>query len=102
MKLTQNPCRIKLPNTKSAKALSELILPVPVSFPSMVDFDFFAPVDDGALVGGRSEVCMRNDAVRTNWPTAALKPERKALNGYICLSQVSHVEPTIEHVAERT
>ena len=34
-----------------------------------------------ALGGGRSEVCMRRLAVRTNWPTAALKPERKALKG---------------------
>lgn len=27
-------------------------------------------------------VCMRSEAVRTNWPTVALKPERKALKGY--------------------
>jgi len=26
---------------------------------------------------------MRKLAVRTNWPTVALKPERKALKGYI-------------------
>jgi hypothetical protein len=36
---------------------------------------------DGAPAGGRSLVCMRNEAVRTNWPTAAEKPERKALKG---------------------
>ena len=24
---------------------------------------------------------MRNEAVRTNWPTVALKPDRKALKG---------------------
>jgi hypothetical protein len=27
-------------------------------------------------------VWMRSEAVRTNWPTVALNPERKALNGY--------------------
>jgi hypothetical protein len=27
-------------------------------------------------------VWMRSEAVRTNWPTVALKPERKALKGY--------------------
>ena len=47
---------------------------------------FFAAVD--APAGGRSEVCIRNEAVRTNWPTAALKPERKALKGYSAI-QVS-------------
>lgn len=26
-------------------------------------------------------VCMRREAVRTNWPTVALKPDRKALKG---------------------
>jgi hypothetical protein len=40
---------------------------------------FFAAVD--APVGGRSDVCIRREAVRTNWPTAAQKPERKALKG---------------------
>jgi hypothetical protein len=47
---------------------------------------FFAVVE--APAGGRSEVCMRKEAVRTNWPTAAENPERKALKG-CCAGQVS-------------
>lgn len=90
MKLTQNPCRIRLPNTKSANALSVLTLPVSTSSPlePSIDFGavFFAAIE--ALDGGRSEVCMRSDAVRTNWPTDALKPERKALKGYRLVSNV--------------
>lgn len=35
-----------------------------------------------AVGGERSLVCMRKEAVRTNCPTAALKPDRKALKGY--------------------
>ena len=34
-----------------------------------------------AVDGERSLVCIRREAVRTNCPTAALKPDRKALNG---------------------
>jgi hypothetical protein len=84
MKLTQNPCRIKLPNTKSANALSELTLPLPSSMISPVTpstvlvVAFFAAA---IPAGARSLVCMRSEAVRTNWPTAAEKPERKALKG---------------------
>jgi hypothetical protein len=40
---------------------------------------FLAAIDAPART--RSLVCMRNDAVRTNWPTAAEKPDRKALKG---------------------
>src|SRR4051812_12313769 len=38
-------------------------------------------------------VCMRRLAVRTNWPTVALKPERKALNGCTIpnVSSPSHI-----------
>jgi hypothetical protein len=85
MKLTQNPCKIRLPRTKSANARSELTPPFPSSTISPVtpstDFivTFFA---DGAPAGGLSLVCIRNEAVRTNWPTAAEKPERKALKGW--------------------
>lgn len=35
-----------------------------------------------ALGGRRSLVCIRREAVSTNCPTLALKPERKALNGW--------------------
>jgi hypothetical protein len=41
---------------------------------------FFASAEEAAG-GDRSVVCRRSDAVRTNWPTAAEKPERKALKG---------------------
>jgi hypothetical protein len=34
-------------------------------------------------------LCMRSDAVSTNWPTVAPKPERNALNGYRTQSQIS-------------
>ena len=61
MKLTQKKCSSKLPNTKSAKALSCEML------------------SKSALFSGL--VWMRRDAVRTNWPTQALKPERNALKG---------------------
>ena len=90
MKFTQNPCSIRLPNTKSANARSELYLldpspPCSITSPvtpSMV-FEVFFAVDAAVkVVGGRSEVCMRREAVRTNWPTAAEKPERKALKGW--------------------
>jgi hypothetical protein len=40
---------------------------------------FFAVLE--AVGGERSLVCIRREAVRTNCPTAALKPDRKALNG---------------------
>ncbi len=83
MKFTQKPCRIKLPNTKSANALSVLTFPSSTSSPltasTVFDVVFFVAVD--APVGGRSDVCIRREAVRTNWPTAAQKPERKALKG---------------------
>jgi hypothetical protein len=61
MKFTQKKCNSNDPITKSAKALSCDIVP------------------NSALFSGF--VCMRSEAVRTNWPTVALKPERKALKG---------------------
>lgn len=61
MKLMQKKCRIKLPTTKSANALS----------------GDTAGKSDLLL----SVVWMRREAVRTNWPTVAEKPERKALKG---------------------
>ena len=91
MKLTQKPCNIKLPNTKSANALSELILVVhssmtsPVTPSTVLAVLFFAAED--APGGGRSDVCIRSEIVRTNWPTQAPKPERKALKGYIDCQQ---------------
>lgn len=36
---------------------------------------------------------MRRDAVSTNWPTVALKPERNALNG--CRAQLSACFPCV-------
>jgi hypothetical protein len=61
IKLTQKKCNSKLPNTKSANALSCEMLSKLALFSGLV--------------------WMRRDAVRTNWPTQALKPERKALKG---------------------
>jgi hypothetical protein len=61
MKLTQKKCSNKLPKTKSAKARSCEMLS---------NSDMFSGF-----------VWMRSEAVRTNWPTVALKPERKALKG---------------------
>ena len=55
---------------------------MPVSSSSSANRAFF-PFELGLLeVAPESLVCMRREAVRTNWPTAALKPLRKALNGY--------------------
>jgi hypothetical protein len=85
IKFTQNPCNIRLPNTKSAKALSLLTsrssasTPSPPTLSNFFAAAFFASAE--AIGGNRSVVCMRREAVRTNWPTAAEKPERKALNG---------------------
>lgn len=85
MKFTQNPCSIRLPNTKSANARSELtaLLPSSTTSPVMPStvfvVVFFAA---GAPAGGLSLVCIRKEAVRTNWPTAAEKPDRKALKGW--------------------
>ena len=62
MKFTQKKCNNSDPNTKSANARSCEIL------------------SKSALFSGF--VWIRSEAVRTNWPTVALKPERKALNGY--------------------
>lgn len=61
IKLTQKKCNSNDPSTKSANARSCEMLP------------------NSALFSGF--VWMRSDAVSTNWPTVALKPERKALNG---------------------
>lgn len=77
----QKPCKIKLPSTKSAKARSLLIRPGLSSTDSPGLVILFAALD--AVGGARSLVCMRSEAVSTNWPTLALKPERKALNGYM-------------------
>jgi len=41
--------------------------------------EMFEDVEDRA--GDVEDVCIRREAVRTNWPTAEEKPERKALNG---------------------
>lgn len=42
-----------------------------------------ADFDDDDSVEGCELVCILKLAVRTNWPTAAEKPLRKALKGYI-------------------
>jgi hypothetical protein len=61
IKLTQKKCSSSDPKTKSAKARScEMLW-------------------NSTLFSGF--VCMRRLAVSTNWPTVALKPERKALKG---------------------
>ena len=61
MKLMQKKCKISEPKTKSANARScEMLW-------------------NSALFSGL--VWMRSEAVRTNWPTVALKPARKALKG---------------------
>lgn len=65
MKLMQKKCRINEPKTKSANARS---------------CEMFS---NSALFSGL--VWMRREAVRTNWPTVALKPERKALKGWVGL-----------------
>lgn len=62
IKLTQKKCSNNDPSTKSANARS---------------CEMFSK---SALFSGF--VWMRREAVRTNWPTVALKPERKALKGY--------------------
>lgn len=67
MKFTQKKCSNNDASTKSANALSCEI------------------VSNSALFS--LFVWMRSDAVRTNWPTQALKPERKALKGCARYSQ---------------
>jgi hypothetical protein len=61
IKFTQKKCSNNEPSTKSANARS---------------CEMFS---NSALFSGF--VWMRSEAVRTNWPTVALKPERKALKG---------------------
>lgn len=61
IKFTQKKCSNSDPKIKSANARSCEMLA------------------KSALFSGF--VWMRREAVRTNWPTVALKPERKALNG---------------------
>jgi hypothetical protein len=61
IKLMQKKCNSIDPSTKSANARSCEML------------------SKSALFSGL--VWMRSEAVRTNWPTVALKPERKALKG---------------------
>jgi hypothetical protein len=61
----------------------------------VLDVVFFAVVD--APLGGRSEVCIRREAVSTNWPTAALNPERNALNGYQGVSRHQLVQRSSDH-----
>jgi hypothetical protein len=71
MKFTQKKCSSKLPKMKSANARSCDM------FSKCTLFSEF--------------VWMRNEAVRTNWPTVALKPERKALKGCLgVLASMSH------------
>lgn len=76
---------MRLPNTKSANARSELILGVPSSTTSpetastVLVAVFLVALE--APGGGRSVVCIRKEAVSTNWPIEAQKPERKALKG---------------------
>jgi hypothetical protein len=67
MKFTQKKCNNNEPSTKSANARSCEIF------------------SNSALFSGF--VWMRSDAVRTNWPTVALKPERKALKGCSIVNQ---------------
>ena len=92
MKLTQKACRIKLPNTKSANALSLLIFVLPSSMISPVTPStvFVSPplvlfllvvVEEEKPGGGRSVVCSLSEIVSTNCPAARQKEERKALNG---------------------
>ena len=70
MKLTQKPWRIRLPKTKSAKALSLLMLlsfdstTSPVTASMVFAVVFFAA--ELAPAGGRSDVCIRREMVRTN------------------------------------
>ena len=92
MKFTQKACSIKLPKTKSANALSLLILVLPSSMISPVtpSIVFVGPPLVAFLLveaveakpgGGRSVVCNRKEMVSTNCPAARQKEERKALNG---------------------
>jgi hypothetical protein len=69
MKLMQKKCNSIDPSTKSANARSCEML------------------SKSALFSGL--VWMRSEAVRTNWPTVALKPERKALKGCNFVSNYS-------------
>lgn len=71
----QKKCSINEPNTKSANARSCEML------------------SNSALFSGF--VCMRSEAVRTNWPTVALKPERKALKGW---KEIIHPSALIVHL----
>jgi hypothetical protein len=73
MKFTQKKCNNKLPITKSANARSCEMLPNSFSFSGFV--------------------CMRSEAVSTNWPTVALKPLRKALNG--CSNDNQQLQPNV-------
>lgn len=63
-----------------------MISPVTPSTVFAVGF-FDVSVESWEVVDGeRSLVCMRREMVRTNWPTQAPKPERKALKG--CFGRV--------------
>lgn len=53
----------------------------------------FFPLELGLFSFPVEFVCMRKLAVRTNWPTAAQKPLRKALNGYFSFR--AYVSPSI-------
>lgn len=78
MKLTQKKCNSKLPKMKSANARScEMLL-------------------NSAVFSGF--VCMRSEAVRTNWPTVALKPERKALKGCVKVSYIRYLHVSIARI----
>jgi hypothetical protein len=71
IKFTQNPCKMRLPNTKSANALSLLATrESPLSSTSVspvFDARFDAAAEEEEEdAGALSTVCKRNDAVRTN------------------------------------
>lgn len=57
----------------------------PLSFknlPAIFPFPAVFPLDAEPEPEPPGVVCMRKLAVRTNWPTEAEKPLRKALKGY--------------------
>jgi len=88
MKFTQKKCSIRLPKTKSANALRNhnftLAYAPSYRVQSAADgkqtYRSCDTVLNSDLFSGF--VCIRKEAVRTNWPTVALKPERKALKGW--------------------
>ena len=96
MKLTQKKCSIKLPNTKSANALCLLLAAVRIRLHRMPYLSSLMPSNSFLFSGF---VCILKLAVRTNWPTVALKPDKKALKGYESMSVTVHHK---NHVVKRT